>query len=534
MASLLTTRSILIVDDFQNMRSTLRKMLQSTGASDIDTVANGQEAVAQLARKPYDVVLCDYNLGEGKDGQQVLEEAKFRNLLRPSTVFVMITAENTLDMVMGAIEYKPDDYLTKPFNKDLLRSRLEKLIERKRALEPVEAAVARHDLGGAIARCDELIDSNPRSQGELLRLKLDLQIEAGDLDAAEATCEQALATREVVWARFGLGRVQFLRGQLETARDLFRAIVEKHPTYMEAYDWLARAEQALGESEAAQQTLSAAAELSPKVVQRQAALGELATRNRDHVSAERAYRRAVGYGRESVYRAPEHFTGLAKAQARNGSGLDAIKTLHKLRKEFADDPDTAVRAAVAEGEVNRTLGREAEARTALAEAVRLYESRGGSPTPEAQLEIAKAYLLTGDTEKGEVLMRDLVCNRHDDEAFLRRVEQAFVDAGAAEGGRRIVDEARREVANLNNEGVALARSGRLSEAIALFSEAVKRMPDNRTVNLNAAQVLLMRLQRGGGDPGDLERAGEYLERGRQEGSSTYRKVSELYRALQKR
>ncbi len=91
-----------------------------------------------MRRRAYDVVLCDYNLGEGMDGQQVLEEAKHRRLVGYATVFVMITAENTMEMVMGAMEYKPDDYLTKPFNKELLKSRLEKLVARKRDLVPVQ------------------------------------------------------------------------------------------------------------------------------------------------------------------------------------------------------------------------------------------------------------------------------------------------------------------------------------------------------------------------------------------------------------
>jgi hypothetical protein len=46
-----------------------------------------------LLAKTRDVVLCDYNLGDGKNGQQVLEETRVRNLMLPSSVWLMVSAE---------------------------------------------------------------------------------------------------------------------------------------------------------------------------------------------------------------------------------------------------------------------------------------------------------------------------------------------------------------------------------------------------------------------------------------------------------
>ena len=50
-------------------------MLQSFDAVDIDDVTHGEAAVALIARKGFDVILCDYNLGYiRKDGQQARRE----------------------------------------------------------------------------------------------------------------------------------------------------------------------------------------------------------------------------------------------------------------------------------------------------------------------------------------------------------------------------------------------------------------------------------------------------------------------------
>ena len=63
----------LVVDDFQGMRTMLRDMLREMGAQSVDIAASGGEAIGLLNNHRYDVILCDYNLGSGRTGQQLLE-----------------------------------------------------------------------------------------------------------------------------------------------------------------------------------------------------------------------------------------------------------------------------------------------------------------------------------------------------------------------------------------------------------------------------------------------------------------------------
>ena len=100
---------ILIVEDSAEARGLLRGFMREVGAEKIDLASNGQEAIDFMKSHKFDIVLCDYNLGKGKDGQQVLEEVRVSKYLSYSTVFIMITAETTLEMVMGALEYQPDN-----------------------------------------------------------------------------------------------------------------------------------------------------------------------------------------------------------------------------------------------------------------------------------------------------------------------------------------------------------------------------------------------------------------------------------------
>src|SRR3954466_3718027 len=92
-------KNYLIVDDFVGIRQLLRESLRSLGAKHVDQASNGGEAMALITKTRYDVVLCDYNLESGKNGQQVLEEARVRSLLMPSSMFIMVSAEKSVESV---------------------------------------------------------------------------------------------------------------------------------------------------------------------------------------------------------------------------------------------------------------------------------------------------------------------------------------------------------------------------------------------------------------------------------------------------
>ena len=516
MTTELKDKRALVVDDFANMRTTLKHMLEAIGITAIDSASNGREAMRRIESGDYDLILCDYNLGEGKDGQQVLEEAKHRGLLRHSTVFVMITAENTMSMVMGAMEYRPDDYLAKPFTKDLLRKRLERQIARKADLDEIEAAVAKREYAKAIALCDQRIEAAPKNVNEFLKLKGDLCLTTGDLDAAEAVYQRVLEQRRLPWALVGLGRVQYERGELEAARDTFRETISEHHAYMEAHDWLARTLDRLGDTEAAQQVLGDAVATSPKAILRQRELGEMARRNNDPETAERAYRRAVSLGTESVFRSPTDYAGLAKSQTASGaSPLEITKTLNGMRKEFKGEPETNLSAALAESSVYREMGREDEAGKAYEEAARLYEDVADGVSTETVLEMARETLALGDPEEGKALMEQVVRNNHDNDALLRQAQRVFDEVGLADEGERVILASKEEVKKQNNAGVDLVRKGQLDEAVELFDGAVSALPYNATINLNAAQAHLMRMKKNGGEPAGLKRARQYLERVRE-------------------
>ncbi|MGB1799979.1 MAG: response regulator, partial [Gammaproteobacteria bacterium] len=83
----------------------------------------------------------------------------------------MTTAENSSEMVMGAIDYIPDDYISKPFNRSLIHSRLKKQLDKKDNLGKVSAALSNNNYNKAIQLCDELLANKPANRPDILKVK---------------------------------------------------------------------------------------------------------------------------------------------------------------------------------------------------------------------------------------------------------------------------------------------------------------------------------------------------------------------------
>jgi tetratricopeptide (TPR) repeat protein len=528
----LASKTYLVVDDFVDMRSMLRSMLVAYGVTNIDTAGNGKDALKLLGKNRYDAILCDYNLGEGKDGQQVLEEAKDKGLLQYSTAFLMITAENTMGMVIGAVEYQPDDYLSKPFNKDMLRARLEKVLTRKEDLHGIVKLLNKERFEDAVALCDEKIAQSPRNLTELLKLKAEILMKSERYADADAIFEGVLAKRDAPWALFGLGKARFYTQKYAEAKEIFQKIIDTNSTHMEAYDWLARTAVELGDRKEALNILATATEISPKSIVRQMELGNLALKEKDLGVAAKAFKKAVQVGCNSIYQTPSNYTTLAKIMGKT-SGKEALSVLAKLRGDYGRDDEASLHAAITESLVLKDLGRDGEAQKAYAEASSLYERCGVNASKDVVMDMANACLTNGDKDKGLVMLQSLVKNNHQDEEMLARVREVFGSVGLEAEGQELIRTAIQEVVNLNNTGTHLAKSGKLDEAISIFEKAVRNMPDNSTINMNMANVLLMHMKANGKSDNYLRKVRQHLERVQRldPHNENYRKINAAYEKL---
>ena len=114
----------LVVDDSKAMRMILRKTLEELGF-EVREAGNGKEALAVLAgeEKPISLALLDWNMPE-MDGFELLQ--KVRDIREfNSMVIIMVTAQTEVERISEALDAGANEYVMKPFTKDILVGKLE-------------------------------------------------------------------------------------------------------------------------------------------------------------------------------------------------------------------------------------------------------------------------------------------------------------------------------------------------------------------------------------------------------------------------
>ena len=326
-------KKFLVIDDHSEFRTAIKRMLEAFGAIDIDTSSNGEDAVSMIKEKYYDAILCDYNLGQGKDGQQVLEEGKYSGAINESQIFILLTAENTADMVMGALEYEPDTYLIKPFTKEMVYERLTKAIEQKKDLSDIYRAIEGSEPDKALEICDKKIAIGGKLVLNCLKIKGKQLIHLKRYEEALTLYTSLLEARNLMWAFLGLGECFFYQQMYDQAIAQFKQILAENPSCVEALDWIAKSNYQRGNKIEAQKILEQSVTLSSKAILRQQFLGDVALENEDFVVAEKAFKNAVSLGKYSCYRRDTDFFMYAELLVKRMLVEDNAKTASHLEGE---------------------------------------------------------------------------------------------------------------------------------------------------------------------------------------------------------
>jgi DNA-binding response OmpR family regulator/Flp pilus assembly protein TadD len=529
----LNRKRVLVVDDHPGMLSSLRRALEACGVTGAHAVRSAREAVERLRNMRYDIVLADFDLGPGPDGQQLLEHCREEQLLVPAAVFVMVTAERAYDRVMSAAEFAPDDYLVKPFTEDTLRLRLVRALERRHALASIFALRDKKAYAELVEACERTAVAEPRFAFELARLRGDALIELERFADARALYEQILAHRPIPWARLGLARAREGLGEVDAAREALTELLADAPEYLAAYDALSKLHGRNANDDDAKAVLKMALEVSPNSVRRHKAIGEIALRANDLEAAESAFSTVVRKSRNGFVRAPEDHLTLSRVLMERRKFAQALDTLSEVKKVFPGSHAVGASAAAVESLIHSSAENPREARKALDEALDKAKQAGMRLPDQSAIELAKACYLHNRETEGAELARQVIANNHDDTVLIDQVKNMFGTVGRVEQGESLIERCVGDAVRINNEGVALAKNGDLEGSIRLLEEAAVTMPDNAHIVMNAAHALIVHMQMNGIQTDRQRKVAEYVERIRERNPNhpKYLQVVELYAKL---
>lgn len=504
-----TEKRYLIVDDFVGIRQLLRETLRNLGAKHFDQAASGGEAMTMLGKTHYDVVLCDFNLGDGKNGQQVLEECRIRNLLTPSSVFLMVSAEKSVESVMGAAEQQPDAYIIKPITEGVLLTRLNRVWQKKQIFRQIDQAFVEKDYLRAAKLCDEQIAVHKLHSIDLLRMKATLLLKAGEPDKARTVYEQVLDDREYNWARTGLAKIRMNNGDHEAARQMFQGVIAENRFYIDAYDQLATAYQLMGKLEESCDVLEKAAKLSPNSVVRQRRLGLAALKLSNIPLAERAFRKCIAIGEYSIMKTVDAYFGLARICGQKNDAKEALQVLAMAQREFTGEL-VQLRAKITEGLVYHESGDYRRARKTGDELEDMLNDDPERPDTPTCMELATLLFAVGVKDAPVELLCYVTRNNHDNMVLLDEVQGIFEKARMGEEGAELIKSARKEAADMMNKGVLLWKTGKLAEAVAWMRTAREALPNNMRILFNSAQILISYMQQHGYQRDLMDEANDVL------------------------
>jgi DNA-binding response OmpR family regulator len=506
----------IIIDPNSAARASLRAMLSAIGMTQVAQATGAADAIRRVKERPTDVILCDYLLDDGRDGQQLLEEMRGKHLIPLSTAFIVITRERRYQSVVSVAELAPDDYLLKPFTPQHLLERLQAVLEKKHAFRHAHRHVEASEVAAALTACDDICAKHPPYRLDALRLKAETLVAAGRAREAEELYRIILSHKAVPWAKMGLALTSHDSGTLDEAAELVIDVVQHHPHYLAAYDLAAKIEEKRGRLAEAQSHLQAATVHSPHALARQRELGRVAVENGDMAVAETAMTTVISRGAGSSLREAADFAQLARLQIATGREAAALETVATLNRELRGDPDAAIvgpaLAAVAHGK----LGNAEAAKAAAGEALKRAEQLGHDLPPGLLVDVSQALYVVGDASGGEAILRRAIARGEDDERFSKYMNQVLGSlketAGLAENLR---DDVKKRFIEINNEGVKLGQAGHLDEAIEHFREAAAQLPSSLMYS-NAAKAILAKLSRDGWSESLASEARDYLKRGRRQ------------------
>ncbi|MBE0362299.1 hypothetical protein PULV_a2902 [Pseudoalteromonas ulvae UL12] len=472
-----TNLKFLVVDDFSDFRQSIKQMVESFGVKHVDTCSEGEEAIRKYAEHQHQVVLVDYNLGDGLSGLQVLEELNYRQLLKPGTLYILITGETAMELVMGALEYRPDDYLAKPFTKNILKTRLDKLVQLQEVFQPVHSALAKGKNITAIELCDSLMQKNKRLSMQCLRLKGDIYLKSGLYPKAINVFKTVIEQHELTWAQMGLARAYSGINQLADVQTICKKIISKNKYALEAYDLLAESDCAMGNFEHAYTLLKTACDLSPNTLIRQRKLGQLALRYLELETALNAFKRVIGLGRYSIKIRPDDFVTLLQTMLQIQFGSYGSLSL-RVPKDYAS----------LYREINRKYPNDIQ----LSLVVNLHQillkylsNDKGTALSEMEIQLQKCHSLP-DTLKPYLINEiTFVGQRLDEPELKQSISNQFLAHQAEQFTQENIDKAN----NYNRQGMLKFKEKDYLTAKKAFKTALINSPSNVNIALNLLQCL---------------------------------------------
>ena len=125
------TQNIALVDDDRNILTSVSMALEAEGFN-VKTYSDGEEGLKGISENTPDLVVLDIKMPR-MDGMEVLSKLREHSSI---PVIFLTSKDDEVDQVIG-LRMGADDYITKPFNFEILHARLKNLIASRATIRQI-------------------------------------------------------------------------------------------------------------------------------------------------------------------------------------------------------------------------------------------------------------------------------------------------------------------------------------------------------------------------------------------------------------
>lgn len=330
----------------------------------------------------FDIIVSEYDLWEKdtKTGQQFLEELRISQMISASTWFIMSTTERSREKVMSTLEYRPDEYILKPFTGEQISERLINTITKKVFFKQVYDYIFYEQYDKALLSLD-ILSKASKFPLDIIRLRLVCFLKKEDYHSMVELYNSIAGNPKLAslatfpWLRYAYSKALYHLGKYQEAEVISADLKAKFPHYMENYRLLVDILHVQKKDEESLLILQEAVSLSPLNMERQLLLWQKALLQWDLGLAQKAHQTVIEkWSNSCVYSIDTH-TNLAHIYWELGQFDEALTALAQWVKALKDSDPVGVEFAssVMESQIFSKKWEPDKAKVAFDKALHIYD-----------------------------------------------------------------------------------------------------------------------------------------------------------------
>jgi DNA-binding response OmpR family regulator len=373
-------KKALVIDASGLVRSSTMKILSQLGFVKIKTSNASARALELVVQMDFDLVIVGDDNSDGITGLHILEEARFKGLIKSSAIWGFMSADQSLEKILHATQNEPDFLISKPFNAAQLSTKLLSALKRKQAVKPINKALDEGNVKKALEFCDFALKKD-FSTDTVKPLKADLLIQTQRYLEALALLEEI--AKEAPHHTIELKICEALIGAKKHNKALAKLdyLIENTPLLIKAYDLKSAIHESDKQYPESLNALLEAVKLSSLAIPRNLKLGALALTTGELSIAEMIYKRTIQINKGSCHRSPEPYLGLANTKRETLKEKDETLEIEKeisailksVLSTFPDNPELKVKVALFREQLQQDLNNTDKAALYLEQAMQLVK-----------------------------------------------------------------------------------------------------------------------------------------------------------------